>query len=86
MRYLKTNNNNWRKLCKGEVKAEQLQINIKEDLAMKCKYYRKKGYCSKGNDPIDKSNMGDCIYRNGLITEKANIHCSEGKKLLEIKE
>lgn len=30
MRYLKTNNNNWRKLCKGEVKAEQLEINIKE--------------------------------------------------------
>lgn len=30
MRYLKTNNNNWRKLCKGEVKAKQLEINFKE--------------------------------------------------------
>lgn len=30
MRYLKTNNRNWRKLCKGEVQAEQQKINIEE--------------------------------------------------------
>jgi len=30
MRYLKTNNSNWRKLCKGEVQAKQLEINFKE--------------------------------------------------------
>lgn len=53
---------------------------------MKCSYYREKGYCSKGNDPVDKSDMGDCIYLNGEITDKASIHCSEGKKLLGIKD
>lgn len=30
MRYLKTNNNNWRKLCKGQVQAKQLEINFNE--------------------------------------------------------
>lgn len=53
---------------------------------MKCDYYREKGYCCKGNDHIDKSQMGDCIYKDGEITEKASIHCSEGKKQLGIKE
>lgn len=86
MGYLKTNNNNWRKLCKGAVQAEQLEINIKEGVIMKCEYYREKGYCSKGNDSTDTSNMGDCIYKDGIITLSASIHCSEGKKLLKIKE
>jgi hypothetical protein len=31
MRYLKTNNRNWRKLCKGEIQAEQLQIDINKE-------------------------------------------------------
>lgn len=31
MRFLKTNNSNWRKLCKGEVQAKQLEIYIKEN-------------------------------------------------------
>lgn len=30
MRFLKTNNKNWIKLCKKEIKAKQLEINIKE--------------------------------------------------------
>lgn len=46
---------------------------------MKCSYYIEKGYCSKGNHPIDKSDMGECIYKNGEIADKASIHCSEGK-------
>ncbi|WP_407301578.1 hypothetical protein [Clostridium botulinum] len=53
---------------------------------IKCKYYKEKGYCSKGNDTIDESLMGDCIYKNGVITGKAVIHCSEGKKQLEMKD
>ena len=51
---------------------------------MKCNYYIEKGCCSKGNDPIDKSQMGDCLYKDGEITEKAIIHCSEGEKQLNI--
>jgi hypothetical protein len=51
---------------------------------MKCKYYREKGYCAKGNHPIDKSDMGECIYKDGEINEKASFHCSEGKKQLGI--
>ena len=47
---------------------------------MKCGYYREKGYCSKGNNSIDTSQMGDCVYKDGEIIRKANIHCSEGKK------
>ncbi|NRT76326.1 hypothetical protein [Clostridium beijerinckii] len=31
MRYLKTNNRNWRKLCKGEIRVEQLQIEINKE-------------------------------------------------------
>ena len=30
MRYLKTNNSNWKRLCKGEVQAKQLEISLKE--------------------------------------------------------
>lgn len=30
MRFLKTNNKNWKRLCKGEVQAKQLEINLKE--------------------------------------------------------
>jgi len=30
MRLLKTNNKNWKRLCKGEVQAKQLEINFKE--------------------------------------------------------
>ena len=52
---------------------------------MKCEYYREKGFCSKGNHPIDKSDMGECIYKNGEITDKAVIHCSEGGKELGTK-
>lgn len=58
---------------------------------MKCKYYRENpiremdGFCSKNNHPYDTSEMGECIYTNGEITEKANIHCSEGERLLGIK-
>lgn len=48
---------------------------------MKCKYYREKGYCSKDNNPTDVNDMGECIYKNGEITNKAGVHCSEGKKL-----
>jgi len=52
----------------------------------KCKYYKDNikglcGFCSKNNDPDD---MGDCIYPNGEITDKAAIHCSEGKEILKI--
>jgi hypothetical protein len=53
---------------------------------MKCKYYKEKSYCSKGNHPIDTNDMGECIYQNGEITSKASIHCSEGKKHLGIKD
>jgi hypothetical protein len=53
---------------------------------MKCNYYREKGHCSKGNDPNDTSFMGDCIYKDGEITIKADIHCSEGIKKLNIKK
>lgn len=31
MGYLKTNNRNWRKLCKGEIQVEQLQIDINKE-------------------------------------------------------
>ena len=31
MRYLKTNNSNWKKLCKGELEAKQIKINIKNE-------------------------------------------------------
>lgn len=31
MRYLKTNNRNWRKLCKGEIQVEQLKIDINKE-------------------------------------------------------
>lgn len=31
MRFLKTNNKNWRKLCKGELKSKQLEINFKKN-------------------------------------------------------
>lgn len=30
MRYLKTNNSNWKRLCKGEIQAKQLEINFNE--------------------------------------------------------
>lgn len=30
MRFLKTNNKNWKLLCKGEVRAKQLEIEFKE--------------------------------------------------------
>lgn len=30
MRFLKMNNKNWKRLCKGEVQAKQLEINFKE--------------------------------------------------------
>ena len=30
MRFLKTNNQNWKRLCKGEVQAKQLEIKFKE--------------------------------------------------------
>jgi len=30
MRYLKTNNLNWGKLCKGEIQVKQLEININD--------------------------------------------------------
>lgn len=52
---------------------------------MRCEYYREKGYCSKGNHPTDKNDMGECVYVNGEITNKVGTHCSEGKKFLEIK-
>lgn len=50
---------------------------------MKCSYYREKGYYSKGNNPIDKSDMGECVYKNGEITDKVSIHCSEVKNYME---
>lgn len=34
MRFLKMNTRNWRKLCKGQVQAKQLEINIKEHRIM----------------------------------------------------
>lgn len=34
MGFLKMNNGNWRKLCKGEIQAKQLEINIKERRTM----------------------------------------------------
>lgn len=49
---------------------------------MKCKYYRKYGQCAKNNDEND---FGDCIYKDGIITEKLNIHCSEGRAKLRLK-
>ena len=30
MRFLKTNNKNWKRLCKGELQAKQLEIIFKE--------------------------------------------------------
>ncbi|MDR3598425.1 hypothetical protein [Clostridium sp.] len=30
MRFLKMNNKNWKRLCKGEVQAKQVEINFKE--------------------------------------------------------
>ncbi|MCE5221871.1 MAG: hypothetical protein LLF98_11590 [Clostridium sp.] len=30
MRFLKTNNKNWTRLCKGEIQAKQLEINFNE--------------------------------------------------------
>lgn len=57
---------------------------------MKCKYYKEnsikglEGLCSKGNHPYDTSEMGECIYNNGEVSDKSVIHCSEGKKLLGI--
>lgn len=47
---------------------------------MKCSYYKENGCCSKGNNPYDKSDMGECIYGNGVITTNAAINCSESKK------
>lgn len=44
---------------------------------MKCRFYKEKGQCLKGNDPTD---MGECVYKDGNITDKAAIHCSEGRK------
>ncbi|EKQ56289.1 MULTISPECIES: hypothetical protein [unclassified Clostridium] len=36
MRFLKTNNKNWKLLCKGEVQAKQLEIDFKDvDITMK---------------------------------------------------
>lgn len=49
---------------------------------MKCKYYREKGYCSKNNHPVDINDMGECIYKNGEITAKSSIHCSQGKNYM----
>jgi hypothetical protein len=49
---------------------------------LKCQYYKEKGHCSKGNDPVDTTLMGDCVYKNGEIRLSSEIHCSEGEKLL----
>lgn len=46
MRYLKTNKSNWRKLCKGEIQAEQLEINIKES----------------GSEMETCNNCDECVY------------------------
>jgi hypothetical protein len=49
---------------------------------LKCQYYKEKGHCSKGNDPVDITLLGDCVYKNGEIRLSSTIHCSEGEKLL----
>jgi myo-inositol-hexaphosphate 3-phosphohydrolase len=44
-----------------------------------CKYFVQPNGCSKDND---HNELGECIYRNGVLSYKSSIHCSEGKKLL----
>lgn len=58
---------------------ESFGFKLTEIKEKKCTYYVKKNGCSHLNDMYD---LGECIYKNGLITSKAEIHCSQGKKYL----
>jgi hypothetical protein len=50
---------------------------------IKCPYFTAPDNCGHMNDPYEQ---GECIYENGIITDKAAFHCSQGKKLLKIED
>lgn len=67
MRFLKMNNRNWIKLCKGQVKAKQLEINTKENKMVK------KNPGKAFEEDFKKSVPEDCwIYR--FKDGTANFH------------
>lgn len=44
--------------------------------AKKCKYYIEPKNCSHWNKSYE---LGECLYKNGVITKEAEIHCSQNK-------
>lgn len=73
MRFIKTNNRNWKRLCKGEVQAKQLEINFKEVNGNMNKEDEGKTVKVISVEPTDESRMiqvGDLgeieLYEDGI--------------------
>ncbi len=47
---------------------------------MKCRYFRGRDECTHFNDPYDP---GECLYKNGVLNDKAAVHCSIGSEYVE---
>jgi hypothetical protein len=54
-----------------------------DKVPVKCVFFLRDGFCTKNNNPEEP---GECIYKGGIITDKAMIHCSEGQMRLEKRE
>lgn len=72
MRFLKMNNKNWIRLCKGEVQAQQLEIDFKEvDITMKFEIGQKikiEKSEEVGKRRLNSSKIGDIVsVTKGII-------------------
>lgn len=65
MRFLKMNNKNWKRLCKGEVQAQQLEIDFKEfDGGMKFEVGQKikiESIEDNGRKRVKKDKIGEIV-------------------------
>lgn len=65
MRFLKLNNKNWTRLCKGEVQAQQLKIDFKEvDITMKFEIGQKikiESIEDSGRKRVKKDKIGEIV-------------------------